>query len=182
MIRRPTISTRTDTLFPYPTLFRSRRRGTRPTGGTGGTVGLGGRLVELLGELLRRRHEGLGGLLDGGDVVTAERRLQRGEGVLDLLLLVAGELLALVLEQLLGLVHERVALVAGLGLLTAAGVILGVGLGVLDHALDVVLGQRALPGDGHGRGLVGGPGRTKEHTSELQSLMRISYAVFSMKK
>src|SRR3546814_16284076 len=25
MIRRPPISTRTDTLFPYPTLFRSRR-------------------------------------------------------------------------------------------------------------------------------------------------------------
>src|SRR3546814_12361472 len=27
MIRRPPISTRTDTLFPYTTLFRSRRRG-----------------------------------------------------------------------------------------------------------------------------------------------------------
>src|SRR3546814_3096938 len=27
MIRRPPISTRTDTLFPYPTLFRSRRGG-----------------------------------------------------------------------------------------------------------------------------------------------------------
>src|SRR3546814_1591948 len=29
MIRRPPISTRTDTLFPYTTLFRSRRAGTR---------------------------------------------------------------------------------------------------------------------------------------------------------
>src|SRR3546814_18829988 len=30
MIRRPPISTRTDTLFPYPTLFRSRIQGTTP--------------------------------------------------------------------------------------------------------------------------------------------------------
>src|SRR3546814_2871402 len=33
----------------------------------------------------------------------------------------------------------------------------------------------------HGHGgyvLIGGPGRSEEHTSELQSLMRISYAVF----
>src|SRR3546814_4566364 len=30
MIRRPPISTRTDTLFPYTTLFRSARSGDRP--------------------------------------------------------------------------------------------------------------------------------------------------------
>src|SRR3546814_18239494 len=30
MIRRPPRSTRTDTLFPYTTLFRSERRGLRP--------------------------------------------------------------------------------------------------------------------------------------------------------
>src|SRR3546814_15230302 len=30
MIRRPPISTRTDTLFPYPTLFRSAGRGAYP--------------------------------------------------------------------------------------------------------------------------------------------------------
>src|SRR3546814_2830842 len=30
--------------------------------------------------------------------------------------------------------------------------------------------------------LVGLPGRSEEHTSELQSLMRISYAVFCLKK
>src|SRR3546814_5063840 len=30
--------------------------------------------------------------------------------------------------------------------------------------------------------LVGGGGRSEEHTSELQSLMRISYAVFCLKK
>src|SRR3546814_12967682 len=32
------------------------------------------------------------------------------------------------------------------------------------------------------RGSCGEPGRSEEHTSELQSLMRISYAVFCLKK
>src|SRR3546814_959730 len=32
MIRRPPRSTRTDTLFPYTTLFRSKRMGSRSTG------------------------------------------------------------------------------------------------------------------------------------------------------
>src|SRR3546814_7444577 len=33
-----------------------------------------------------------------------------------------------------------------------------------------------------GKRSAGGPVRSEEHTSELQSLMRISYAVFSLKK
>src|SRR3546814_3150905 len=51
---------------------------------------------------------------------------------------------------------------------------------------DDALPQR--PGGGHGGprevGLVVGmgPDRSEEHTSELQSLMRISYAVFCLKK
>src|SRR3546814_2340022 len=70
-------------------------------------------------------------------------------------------------------------------------------------ALDKVEGMRAIPGlfegavtgmaDGYGRMaekpaatlLHLGPGlanRSEEHTSELQSLMRISYAVFCLKK
>src|SRR3546814_5316899 len=46
----------------------------------------------------------------------------------------------------------------------------------------------ALPPDGPRRGGSGGdralavPQRSEEHTSELQSLMRISYAVFCLKK
>src|SRR3546814_7182076 len=35
---------------------------------------------------------------------------------------------------------------------------------------------------GHAAAPVGEPGRSEEHTSELQSLMRISYAVFCLKK
>src|SRR3546814_10465680 len=92
MIRRPPRSTRTDTLFPYTTLFRSRAGG----GGLG--------------------HEGSG--------------LAREDG-------------RLIAEDALG----------------EAGV--GVGDPRRDHVADQ---------------------RSEEHTSELQSLMRISYAVFCLKK
>src|SRR3546814_2645298 len=90
MIRRPPRSTRTDTLFPYTTLFRSDRAGNRA--GTG-----------------------------GGPVGAGAGRAGKGDGPV---------------------------------------------------------------GAGAGRaGKGGGPvGRSEEHTSELQSLMRISYAVFCLKK
>ena len=83
--------------------------------------------------------EQLGGRLDGLDVVAAERRLQVGELGLDALLLVGRDLVALLPQELLGLVDERVGLVADLGLFLALTVLLGVGLGVLDHLVDVVL-------------------------------------------
>src|SRR3546814_7267963 len=85
MIRRPPRSTRTDTLFPYTTLFRSR---------------------EIF----------LGAMLGGADVLARHRAADH-------------------------LVDELEALAAR---------------------------QR--------------PDRSEEHTSELQSLMRISYAVFCLKK
>src|SRR3546814_1504680 len=107
MIRRPPGSTRTDTLFPYTTLFRSPD----PLGGLGG-AGQRGLLLarEDRGEASARRS-GLSGLLELG----------------------AGER-------------------AG-----AASVREADGA---DAAAD----------------------RSEEHTSELQSLMRISYAVFCLKK
>src|SRR3546814_2705181 len=96
MIRRPPRSTRTDTLFPYTTLFRSRRG--RPRGDAG---------VEHARPCrgLVRRHG------DGRGVPYAEPAPHRGAARLD---------------------------------------------------------ARAV--------------RSEEHTSELQSLMRISYAVFCLKK
>src|SRR3546814_3377983 len=97
MIRRPPRSTRTDTLFPYTTLFRS--------------------LTTLADEapeaLALRAHDHDDGPVDGRQVVDRH---------------VAGHV----------------------------------------EADD----QRALLGGG----------RSEEHTSELQSLMRISYAVFCLKK
>src|SRR3546814_3925642 len=106
MIRRPPNSTRTDTLFPYTTPFRS------------GEEGAGGDLDHAV------RADALAGL--AGEV----GGLQRAGQVLD---------------------REAVACQAG---------------GVeFDHHRAV---RRA--------------DRSEEHTSELQSLMRISYAVFCLKK
>src|SRR3546814_3569525 len=46
-------------------------------------------------------------------------------------------------------------------------------------ALQALAADRRRADDGARRD---GPGRSEEHTSELQSLMRISYAVFCLKK
>src|SRR3546814_4240014 len=94
MIRRPPRSTRTDTLFPYTTLFRSP-----------GVV---------------------------GEIAIEEQPGVIGEGV------VAAQ-------------HGRIPVIAGEHLVGT--------LPALHHA-----------------------DRSEEHTSELQSLMRISYAVFCLKK
>src|SRR3546814_7759795 len=93
MLRRPPRSTRTDTLCPYTTLFRSRR-------------------------------------VDGDAF------------------------------------GERRAAVLGLCVLREAAQLPAIELGFLQLIADRA-GQR---------------GRSEEHTSELQSLMRISYAVFCLKK
>src|SRR3546814_2308992 len=123
MIRRPPRSTRTDTLFPYTTLFRSRRLGAflqaredvehvlhRPA-----AARLGRFLAEE--QILAHRQA-------GKDVAVLRHIAEAEPG--DLVRLAAGDLLAL--EQ--------------------------------DRALR----------------------RSDEQTSELQSLMRISYAVFFLKK
>src|SRR3546814_10024654 len=97
MIRRPPRSTRTDTLFPYTTLFRSLGQDHgRHAGGVHGLVVGGVDLVRVVAAAVQAPHVGVG---EVGD--------QRG-------------------------------------------------------------GFRVL--------------RSEEHTSELQSLMRISYAVFCLKK
>src|SRR3546814_5310175 len=101
MIRRPPRSTRTDTLFPYTTLFRSDD--------DAGLHRLG--LLDVAGDL-------------------AQEAVLAGPGHAD--------------EQ---------------------------GAGLVDAAADHLVALTLLLGD-----------RSEEHTSELQSLMRISYAVFCLKK
>src|SRR3546814_8703596 len=104
MIRRPPRSTRTDTLFPYTTLFRSRE----------------------IAQEVQISHDAVGGRgqEDARDrhLVTAETR---SDGV--------------IVER-----QQRIELTGG----------------------------RVSPRSS----------RSEEHTSELQSLMRISYAVFCLKK
>src|SRR3546814_10063419 len=103
MTRRPPSSTRTDTLFPYTTLFRSVR----------GDPALIQRVVQMVLELDRRAES-------TGDVRVVMLEHASAEQLLP------------VLQQLVG--QPQAA------------------------------------------------GRSEEHTSELQSLMRISYAVFCLKK
>src|SRR3546814_1792802 len=116
MLRRTPEATRTDTLFPYTTLFRSRLR-----------------CLYLLEELA------------SGEVDTRIRRLGRKHH---------GD------EERVGIhVFE-----------------LGFGIGDAIGEAPVELRDVGLV---HGRR---SRARSEEHTSELQSLMRISYAVFCLKK
>src|SRR3546814_1760941 len=107
MIRRPTRSTRTDTLFPYPTLFRSVVLSAEAAGRHQGTLAVAA-VDGDTGDALQRLAEV--GVRELADVFRADR------------------------------VHNTDCI-----------------------ALDV---HR----------------RSEEHTSELQSLMRISYAVFCLQK
>src|SRR3546814_3332599 len=116
MIRPPPRSTRTDTLFPYTTLFRSRH------------LALDSGVVEEHVDPPERTHGRLGVAGDVGFVADV--------GLRDRDAVAATERLARGVEAVLVDVHQH-------------------------HA---------------------GALRSEEHTSELQSLMRISYAVFCLKK
>src|SRR3546814_1051573 len=138
MIRRPQRSTRTDTLFPYRTRFRScgrsRGRGCREAG----------RSRQYLGDL----RDDVGKLhLAGEDARDAELP-QR-------VVIVTGDRAADEHRDIRAAqVGERIAR--------------------LPHEFDVAARKDAEAD----RVDI----RSEEHTSELQSLMRISYAVFCLKK
>src|SRR3546814_3453242 len=117
MIRRPPRSTRTYTLFPYTTLFRSANA-----------------IVECA---LASTH-------------ATEVETQSGE---------AAALKCLIKRLGNAVVHGAAAL----------------GMGVQNHG-DWCAGTRS------GAEAAFKTARSEEHTSELQSLMRISYAVFCLKK
>src|SRR3546814_2438095 len=129
MIRRPPRSTRTDTLFPYTTLFRSRRVE---------VPGLKGRVDAGAGHALAVEHHRRDGF--GGKTVSSALALQRAQ-------------------------------VAGAAMAKA------------ELRADVYFARRQPP-DQHGahERLRAHRHRSEEHTSELQSLMRTSYAVFCLKK
>src|SRR3546814_8751651 len=110
MSRRPPRSSRTHTLFPYPTLFRSARLGV------------------VLGAVEAGHDNGAKSLAFGA-----------GEA--------GGE----------GVAHNL-------------------------RRIEQILQSGDQPGARRIRGEAQQRGRSEEHTSELQSLMRISYAVFCLKK
>src|SRR3546814_5020230 len=105
MLRRPPRSTRTDTLFPYTTLFRSNDRS----------------IFSSIGHVLTGA---------GQSLLCQAVRMERIQGVL------------------VSLLHTQAAAIV-----------------------------KRVPEDPSRSFL-----RSEEHTSELQSLMRISYAVFCLKK
>src|SRR3546814_3574348 len=96
------------------------------------------------------------------------------------------------LVALAGLADDRPVrggLIAGIA--SAVSVAIGMEMIVYLAATGGVIALRWVAHDGEARrmqayalGLSGGVsiGRSEEHTSELQSLMRISYAVFCLKK
>src|SRR3546814_2041009 len=124
MIRRPPRSTRTDTLFPYTTLFRS-------VVGKADDVARPG----LLGQLAVARQE--------------QHRVVHVDGLAAARMLQLGAAL-----EVAGAQPQEGDAVAVVGV--------HVGLDLEHEAADLV--------------------RSEEHTSEPQSLMRISYAVFCLKK
>src|SRR3546814_7995820 len=118
MIRRPPRSTRTDTLFPYTTLFRSS------LGGSGG---------------VRRSRNGVADLLPRlGSLAFLARQEAR--------------------------------------LWPSSAVLRPCGCGTVLRPPD------RPPVEAASGGIASLEGRSEEHTSELQSLMRNSYAVFCLKK
>src|SRR3546814_10582895 len=125
MIRRPPRSTRTDTLFPYTTLFRSNRHPVRLDEGV--------------------QHEGGAGFpLAPAAVAAVHDERRRRHAVADFAAVAAA------FDGIARLCH-------------------------LPPPVVIPPASRPAARDGRRR-------RSEEHTSELQSLMRISYAVFCLKK
>src|SRR3546814_908760 len=202
MIRRPPRSTRTDTLFPYTTLFRSvvdagdvllvdRHHDDHRVllrvvlheadgGAVGDLLGSGIPLgvlarteVRLVEHLLQAEH--LHALLAG---FVDQRQVRLVHAVADRLWAVAGVRLQGHLDQ--PCPHRR-HVVASLRVLHRSGARAG-----FDQTVRIA-GKGPCtknwvpkPGSRKADSLHPATSRSEEHTSELQSLMRISYAVFRL--
>src|SRR5262249_23460934 len=118
----------------------------------GGAVALGRRTatrllrrlgVHRLGELVRGPLERVGGGPHRARIVRLEGLLRLAERTLDLAPHARVERRAVIPERLLGLIDVPVELVAGVGELALLLVVLGVGRGLPDHAVDLVLVEAA---------------------------------------
>src|SRR3546814_255123 len=167
MIRRPPRSTRTDTLFPYPTLFRSFEGPAavgrlRPGDGVLPASAVGAAGTELAPEMamvfIVDERE------DGAAV--------EGIGAHQPRPIVIGRRIVLVpaFVDHVAVVQQRIEIRPDEGPVDVMG------CGQVDRALGVAEGSGRTVRD------VLRSARSEEHTSELQSLMRISYAVFCLKK
>src|SRR3546814_617362 len=188
MIRRPPRSTRTDTLFPYTTLFRSRHLGEVAPGVTIRTARTTS--LDVKDEMERGRIDLAMGFLPALKSGFFQRLLFRQPYVC---LLRRDHPLArkgVSLRQFRAAEHVAI-LAEGTGHGVVDDIMLRVGIvrrvrltvphfmavGAVLQGTDMiaVVPQRFAD-------CVCEPFRSEEHTSELQSLMRISYAVFCLKK
>src|SRR3546814_19438795 len=168
MIRRPPRSTRTDTLFPYTTLFRSDE-------GRADLERHVHELVDLVGEDLAEGAAVDGEILAEDEDLLAVDRAPAADDAVAIGPLVegglhgpAGEHVELVEAALVEQVLDALPGQHLAPLLLAGDRPLGTGLAGLGLLLVEV-------GDALGHGMLG-HGRSEEHTSELQSLMRLTYA------
>src|SRR3546814_10320389 len=150
MIRRPPRSTRTDTLFPYTTLFRSRF--------TRHPCRLLGRIQDRAGGILARGLATIAGARDRIHIRAADIEADVHVGELALHQLELADRLT----ELLALVHVRHHRVE-----------------TGRHDAERTAGQHhAFVVEPRHQHVDAAADRSEEHTSELKSLMRISYAVF----
>src|SRR5215471_9374474 len=108
-----------------------------------GGIALGLLLVHRFAKLHRSLRQRVGLGLDRLGIVAFERFLQIADGVLDGAALGLGDLRAMLGQRLLGGVHERIGMVLGIDGFAALLVRDRIGLGVLDHFLDVGLREAA---------------------------------------
>ena len=106
-------------------------------------VRAGARLVHGLTEFHRGLHEFVRPGLDELDLLAFERGPQRGDRRLDRALVGRGDLLAVVDERLFGRVHHRLAAVLGIDEFAPLLVFARMRFRVLDHLVDVGIGQTA---------------------------------------
>src|SRR5690606_18459592 len=97
--------------------------------------------IDLLSKACRRGAQRLELGFDRGLAVALQRLLELRDRGLDLRPLLRRHLVAEILQRLLRRVHERIALVAQVHELAELRVLGGVGLGLLDHPLDLLLGE-----------------------------------------
>src|SRR3546814_9477384 len=146
MIRRPPSSTRTDTLFPYPTLFRSGHHLAVP---------------QIAQNLARRRLGHAEGDAAAGSAPVEPEHQPRPFPRAAIMLRIDAEGAVIAAQQRRLPLQEDESRVPHQG--------------AVAEDPDVPIAWQGIE--------IGLPvRRSEEHTSELQSLMRISYAVFCLKK
>src|SRR3546814_7088211 len=147
MIRRPPRSTRTDTLFPYPTLFRSRVR-LRALFDAGSTQEIGAALGPV--DVLKFK--------DQKKYVDRIKAAQKSTGERDALVTLQGTLKQ---QPLVASAFDFAFMGGSMGSVVGERFTLGA-----ERALEIGSPFVCFSASG---------GRSEEHTSELQSLMRNSY-------